>query len=135
MLILLIEKLFMWISERAEGKPTHFEKIDDDDDDEPVVELRSIDELEADGDESVKAMVADQEMHAGEHSVNGQGRGPARKAKAGRASGHSHSHGHAHSHGLPVNVESPLLPYILTIGGAVHTPSPHSVQLIFGPIR
>ncbi len=127
MLILLVEKFFTWLSERASG---NFEKIDDS---EELQDLGAgdIDDMEAGGDEDAQAIMLDGGDDGGgadgaELSVNGDAPAikKAQKKKKKKKHGthdsasHGHSQGHGHSHGLPLNVESPLLPYILTVGAA-----------------
>lgn len=137
MLILLVEKFFTWLSERASG---NFEKIDDS---EELQDLGDIDDMEAGGDEDAQAIMLDGGGDGGgadgaELSVNGDA--PAvtkaqkkkkKKKKHGThdSASHGHSQGHGHSHGLPLNVESPLLPYILTVGANPIPPSAASVPI------
>lgn len=132
MLILLVEKFFTWLSERASGN-NKFEKIDDS---EELQDLGAgdLDDMEAVGDEDAQAIVLDNGDDGGadgaELSVNGDApaikKAKKKKKKHGTthqhdSASHGHSQGHGHSHGLPLNVESPLLPYILTVGLSFHS--------------
>jgi zinc transporter 1/2/3 len=124
MLILLVEKFFTWLSERAGGTPK-FEKVDDS---EELQDLSTLGDMEAGGDKDAQAVVMisddeddhdhDHEVRTTELSVNSDDDAPPKRKVAPHQ--HSASH-HGHSHGLPLNIDSPFLPYILTIGLSFHS--------------
>jgi len=108
MLILLVEKFFTYLTEQAVGEhkdnQLDREKQSSPHDNHALFEIggddydKSADELGLDDDHD-----------------DGDDKQRADRKPENTLSSHPSS-GHSHTHGLPIHIESPLLPYILTVG-------------------